>query len=96
MNREEAEKELIEYANKGMLEKLSENRHKPCWRELTMLEMLKNLMIETEELYDEMVFYCDIDVSKEEKRSKIRREAADVANYAAMIIEKCYKMEDII
>jgi NTP pyrophosphatase (non-canonical NTP hydrolase) len=63
-----------------MLEKLNENSHKPDWNKLCLRELLEGINEEVSELQAE---YTD------GKIIDIRREAADVANYAAMIIKFC-------
>ncbi len=72
--------ELLVHANTAMLEKLNENEHKPSWEEYNLNELILLLKEEYEELDYSLLFGTLADT---------RREAADVANYAAMIIHKC-------
>lgn len=75
---------LIKSANNAMLEKLKENEHKPGFNELTLKEALLGIGTETMELSQEIFSNGAL--------QNIRREAADVANFAAMIIYQCDKM----
>lgn len=75
---------LIKSANNAMLEKLKENEHKPGFIELTLKEALLGIGTETMELSQE--------VFSNGALQNIKREAADVANFAAMIIYKCDKL----
>jgi NTP pyrophosphatase (non-canonical NTP hydrolase) len=77
--------ELLVHANIAMMEKLNENKHKPSWDNISLRELLKRLRQECAEL-DEAV-----DTGKPDD---IRREAADVANFAAMIILFCDKWKE--
>jgi len=75
--------ELIAHANIAMLEKLNENSHKPDWNKLCLRELLEGVSEENRELQAEY---------PKGKIENIRREAADVANFAAMIINFCDKL----
>ena len=75
---------LIKSANNAMLEKLKENEHKPGFNELSFKRALLGICRETAELSEE--------IKSQESLHYIRREAADVANFAAMIIYKCDKL----
>jgi hypothetical protein len=73
---------LIESANKAMLEKLKENEHKNGWDGI-------DIGYTTKRIFDEYLELCK-EVGIRNTR-EIRREAADVANFAAMIIYQCDK-----
>ena len=75
----ENEKELAETLHLFCLEKLQENRGKPHWSELNTESILTLLTIEISEL----ISAIDNNLPKEE----VWREAADVANFAAMIAD---------
>jgi len=75
--------ELIAHANIAMLEKLNENSHKPDWNKLCLSELLEGISEENRELQAEY---------PKGSIENIRREAADVANFAAMIINFCDKL----
>lgn len=76
--------ELLTSATTAMLEKLRENEHKPAFDEVSFKDAFKGLCNEKMELAEELYSNRSLE--------QIRREAADVANYAAMIILKCDKM----
>lgn len=83
---------LILHAEIAMREKLGENSHKPGF-DMTITEGIEFLNGENRELNMAKYIY---DVSKLaageiEAVKDIRREAADNANYAAMIIMACDK-----
>jgi len=80
--------ELIQSANKAMMEKLLENEHKPSWKDINLKDLFSFLFFEMEELNTEVFYNSDVPG----RAARIRREAADVANYAAMIIELCDEM----
>ena len=75
-------RELLEHGNKAQLEKLLENKHKEDWpNEIDYTYACMDL--EMKELQKEVYRGYGVDFSK------IRREAADVANFAHMIILAC-------
>jgi hypothetical protein len=74
---------LFESGNGAQREKLEVHKLKGCWKKLTLRELMLLLFEEVIELHDE---YYDIEKISFEN---IRNEAADVANYAHMIIQKC-------
>lgn len=74
---------LFESGNRAQLEKLELHNRKDCWKKLTLRELMFLLLDEAVELHDE---YYNIDKLSFDN---IRKEAADVANYAHMIIQKC-------
>jgi len=78
--------ELIKHANIAMIEKLNENDSKPDWTEMSLREMLGGVMLEMDELEDS--------VNEHQGFEAIRREAADVSNYAAMIVLFCDRSID--
>ncbi len=75
---------LLYAGNRAQLEKLNQNGHKGGWDE-PIESLFKKLRTETYELAHE------IHLVGPEYRDPgaIRHEAADVANYAHMIIQKC-------
>jgi len=76
---------LLQEGLKAQVEKLRENDHK-CGFDTEQLQILFNkLLREVEELHAE-IFTLPRDYKK------IRREAADVANFAFMIILKCVQL----
>jgi NTP pyrophosphatase (non-canonical NTP hydrolase) len=66
--------------NIACLEKLCENDHKETWDNIPLVELLDLIIEEVFELREELY---DL--------KAMRREAADVANYSAMIISACDK-----
>ena len=75
----ENEKELARTLHLFCLEKLQENRGKPHWRETRINFLLADLVQELAEL----ISATDNNLPKEE----VWREAADIANFAAMIAD---------
>ena len=80
----ENEKELAGTLHSFCLEKLQENRNKPHWSELNTEGILTLLTMEISEL----ISAIDNNLPKAE----VWREAADIANFAAMIADN-YKGE---
>lgn len=78
--------QLIHRTGAAMLEKLTENDHKPSWKLMSLREMYEGLQAEYKELEQEFSGPWDI--------QKIRREAIDVVNFAAMIIDFCDDYEE--
>ncbi len=73
---------LIKAGNKAQIEKLRENDHKDPFNTVALWDAYCLLRDEIEEL--------DFEIDDSNKDySKIRREAADVANFAHIIILKC-------
>lgn len=75
---------LIESGNKAQLEKLLQNEHKPGFEDIDIVYAYKRIKQEESELFWE-IFNGKENVDF----SKIRHEAADIANFAHMIIYKC-------
>jgi len=75
---------LFKAGNTAQLEKLKENEDKPGWDNITFVTTFTGLLEEVKELIAEVKG----DIS-DEGYEKIRREAADVANFAHMIILRC-------
>jgi len=76
---------LLKEGRKAQIEKLKENDHK-CGFDTERVEILfQKLIVETLELRVEVY-------ALKRDWKKIRREAADVANFAFMIILKCVQM----
>ena len=71
---------LLEAGTRAQREKLEENTDKGSWLNLNTSELFDLLSVEMRELAD--TFGMD-------DTEAMRREAADVANYAHMIIERC-------
>jgi hypothetical protein len=96
--------ELIESANKAMLEKLKENEHKPGFDEISLDHAIHRIKDELIELNIEFDNYKDAewdcrniksDLNKQlmiKSLHKVRRESADVANFSAITILKCDKL----
>ncbi len=88
---------LLEAGNKAQLEKLRKNGHKKSFDMMDIMELFELLDIERLELDQEIYrmstyngnivkcFRANIDLTK------IRHEAADIANFAHMIILACDK-----
>lgn len=78
-------KALLEAGNKAQLEKLnlSKNEDKEGFEDLPVGMLTNRINDELEELYDEMPLPRNY--------VKIRHEAADIANFAHMIILACDK-----
>jgi NTP pyrophosphatase (non-canonical NTP hydrolase) len=71
---------LIAAARESMMQKLKENTHKTSWEVYSLLDLYHLMAIEMLELKEAIQTGVTID---------IQMEAADVANYAAMIIHNC-------
>lgn len=103
--------ELIQSANKAMLEKLKENEHKSGFDDIEFCYAVGRIEDEQRKLISALKNFSDAEYdynvrvddyqehgSENEKAKLIaalkemRREAADVANFPAMIILKCDKM----
>ena len=82
--------ELFQAGNKAQLEKLHENEHKDGFDNIDIDYAYIRLEVEMDELLKELLLFPS---SKDRKKAyeKIRHEAADIANYAYMIILKCDK-----
>lgn len=77
-------KELFQAGNKAQLEKLQRNEHKKGWNDLRVGYLTNRIDDELEELFKETI-------SMPRDYRKIRHEAADIANFAHMIILRCDK-----
>ncbi len=75
-------KELLEAGNRAQLEKLYENKHKDGWDDISVGYAISRLKEELRELA--LAYHT-------ESTKHVRREAADIANFAYMIILKCDK-----
>ncbi len=73
---------LLESGNKAQLEKLLLNEHKRGFENINLDYAINRIYQEIEELHEAHLFN-DVDFSS------IRKEAADIANFAHMIIFKC-------
>ena len=73
---------LLNDGNIAQLEKLRANEHKKGFEDIDIMYAFRRLIDEVEELDNE------ID-SNNNDFSKIRKEAADIANFCHMIILKC-------
>ncbi len=78
----EEEKALVELLSVAQREKLRENAHKDHWRTCSVTFLLSRLDEEVHELRMEVLLGWS-----EDRAEKILREAADVANFAAMIAD---------
>jgi len=76
---------LLQSANTAMLEKLKKNDHKSGFDNIDFIYALDRTFKEWLELRDAMMK----GLYKKEIISEVRAEAADVANFAAMIIYRC-------
>lgn len=89
--------ELLTAGNKAQLEKLKDNEHKEGFNNIDLYYANERLSEEVEELEKELYniailegttqYFC----KKKLNYKKIRHEAADVANFAHMIILACDK-----
>jgi len=75
---------LLEAGNKAQLEKLKENEHKEDWESMPFEYKCIRLHEEHHEFTDELI-------AINRDYAKIRHEAADIANFAHMIILACDK-----
>ncbi len=82
-------KELLKAGNAAQLEKLKENKHKDGFDNIDIYYAYKRLIEEKIELGDEL--YQPLGRKDFLDYQKIKNEAADVANFAHMIILKCKK-----
>lgn len=80
MERIEQERAMKLSLMAAMSEKLEENRHKEGWQDLGIADCVVRLLEEVDEL---------LEAAAAEDPKEVRREAADVANFAGMIVEKC-------
>jgi phosphoribosyl-ATP pyrophosphohydrolase len=74
---------LLEAGNKAQLEKLKENEHKEGWDNINMKYAINRLNEEVDEL---------IIAKHRGYVPEIRREAADIANFAHMVVLACDRM----
>lgn len=70
---------LLTWFNREQKLKLEQNQHKPHWREEGIWKLFDGLMIEVNELGNAIAY---------EGPEEIRKEAADVANFAAFIADQ--------
>jgi len=75
---------LFDAGTTAQLEKLEHHGRKSCWKELSLRELVYLLSEEMLELHEE--YYEPVGTFS---HIRLRQEAADVANYAHMIIERC-------
>jgi hypothetical protein len=81
----------INYLAKIMEMKLRVNDHKPHWSSISLRVLFSNLLGEVEEL-KESLGVLEYSYSDEEMKSKLMEtifEAADVANFCAIIADNC-------
>lgn len=84
-------KALLEAGNKAQMEKLEQNGHKEGFDDSDIFQLESDMVNEVSELEDEIYdeFTCiETDLLD---YAKIRHEAADIANFAHMIILACDK-----
>ena len=77
---------LIETMAAYMRLKLAQNSHKPSWREQTTEDLIFGLFGEMREFWTALYAYQG--KPNFQGLEEIRREAADVANYMAMLTDK--------
>ena len=82
---------LLEAGNKAQLEKLKENQHKDNWKDIPLKVLYELINQEEMELHNEFATPNGEWIENPDI-SKIRKEAADVANFAHMIIQHCDKL----
>lgn len=84
-------KNLIKVCSDAMSEKLLENSHKENWDNITFENLIR--LADNEIIEFKQSFFIFKNNLREKKYSlnEMRREAADVVNFFAMIIEKCEK-----
>lgn len=82
-NRETVDADIATFTE-VMVQKLHENEHKGYWDKLTLLELLYLLSNEIDELTDAILY---------EPLEAIKREAADVGNFAMMIYTNADRMQ---
>lgn len=75
--------ELLYKGMRAQIEKLEENSHKDDWEDMDLQTLFTHLCDEVDELEQE--------VTQNGTFLALRREAADVANFAHMIIALCNK-----
>lgn len=73
---------LLESGNKAQLEKLLLNEHKKGFEDIDLDYAMNRIYQEIEELHEAHLF-------NDKDFSAIKKEAADIANFAHMIIYKC-------
>ncbi len=83
--------ELLKSGNNAQLEKLKENEHKRGFEDIGLYYAFKRLDEEYEELKCELYDFSSFGRIHKNTFdfSAIRKEAADIANFAHMIILKC-------
>lgn len=77
---------LLESGNRAQLEKLYQNRHKNGFDTIMIIDATRRIKEELEELEE---VACNHEKRDYPNFSNIRHEAADIANFAHMIIYKC-------
>lgn len=82
---------LLEHGNKAQLEKLKKNDHKSDFLEIELTHLFTMLFQEYCELEEEFINRNMEEWRENIDYNKIRHEAADIANFAHMIILKCDK-----
>lgn len=86
------ERECVRIAGVAMLEKLRANCHKPHWRNGQPEEYVERLAEELDELREALADFrvgCEGESDDVERAAaRVRAEAADVANFAAFIIDQ--------
>ena len=88
--------DLLKAGTTAQLEKLQQNEHKRCFEDIDLIYAFNRLCEELNELTLEMFDFSfkffpvhGDDMLKYEYFNKVRNEAADIANFAHMIIYKC-------
>lgn len=86
-------KQLFNEGNKEQLEKLKQNEHKSGWDDIDIKYAFERLSHERDELLLKIKNY-NIGTIHQTKigLNEIKEEAADIANFAHMIIYKCNRL----
>ena len=78
---------LFQHGNQAQREKLEQYEHKEDWMDLPITTLYAFIMGELEELQHEIAVFDIMD--NPDNLADIRKECADIANYAHMIIQRC-------
>lgn len=84
---------VIEFAAE-MERKLLANDHKSHWLDLSLRRLFVYLRRELVELTDAVAQLRDHRYRSRQYLAKVREEAADVANFAMMIADKCRELQE--
>lgn len=87
MSRYEDELRIVRQLSLVMLEKLEANRHKDMWSGETYANLVELLQAEVIELDQALAHFIDPMSKRGVTAEDVIRECADVANFAAMIVD---------